>query len=383
MLGVVFDESFGQVIACGAGGTSAELLGDVAVRITPLSDPDAAEMLHSLRIFPLLSYRGQPACDVEAVRDTLQRLSALVETHPEIAELDLNPLLARPSGAAIVDARIRLQQAPVRRPPRRCAEAMRTTHGRVGAFPQTLALFSRMATRPRVNTVVLMRVDLRLMTAPVAAVDDTDSEHVRLVLADDHESVRRSLRLLLSGEPDVEVVAEAGDLQTAVRQLNGSSPNVLVLDLHMRGAPGIETIRRLRLQAPETEIVVVTMEPSPVFAQQMIEAGAIGFVLKDRADVELPAAVRHAAKGEEYISPQVAARLQLLRRAVGGDGLSPREVEVLRLIALGHTSAEIAEMLHLSRRTVETHRARIQRKLGVTTRAELVAYALQRRLICD
>ena len=211
----------------------------------------------------------------------------------------------------------------------------------------------------------------------------TEQRPIRLVLADDHASVRRSLRLLLGSESDVAVIAEASDLSSAVRELRGSSPNVLLLDLHMRGAPGIETIRRLRAQAPETEIVVVTMEQSPVFAQQALEAGAMAYVLKDRADTELAEAVRSAARGLEYVSPQIAARLDALRRAVGGDGLTTRELEVLRLLALGHTSAEIATKLQLSRRTVETHRARILRKLGVSTRAELVAYALPRRLICD
>ena len=217
-----------------------------------------------------------------------------------------------------------------------------------------------------------------------SAVEEANEQRpIRLVLADDHASVRRSLRLLLGGESDVAVIAEASDLSSAVRELRGSSPNVLLLDLHMRGAPGIETIRRLRAQAPETEIVVVTMEQSPVFAQQALEAGAMAYVLKDRADTELAEAVRSAARGLEYVSPQIAARLDALRRAVGGDGLTTRELEVLRLLALGHTSAEIATKLQLSRRTVETHRARILRKLGVSTRAELVAYALRRRLICD
>ena len=211
----------------------------------------------------------------------------------------------------------------------------------------------------------------------------TEQRPIRLVLADDHASVRRSLRLLLGSESDVAVIAEASDLSSAVRELRGSSPNVLLLDLHMRGAPGIETIRRLRAQAPETEIVVVTMEQSPVFAQQALEAGAMAYVLNDRDDTELAEAVRSAARGLEYVSPQIAARLDALRRAVGGDGLTTRELEVLRLLALGHTSAEIATKLQLSRRTVETHRARILRKLGVSTRAELVAYALRRRLICD
>lgn len=123
------------------------------------------------------------------------------------------------------------------------------------------------------------------------------------------------------------------------------------------------------------------MEASPLFAQQAIDAGAVGFVLKDRADTELPAAVGSAAKGGEYVSPHVVAGLDALRQAVGGDGLSPRETEVLRLIALGHTSGEIAAKLHLSRWTVETHRAHIHRKLGLATRAELFRHALRRRLI--
>jgi acetyl coenzyme A synthetase (ADP forming)-like protein len=117
-MGVVHDESFGPVIACGAGGTSAELVGDVAVRITPLSDLDAREMLRSLRTFPLLDgYRGAPVCDVAALEDQLLRLSALVEAHPEVAELDANPVLAGPDGAVIVDARVRLAPAAPRRPP--------------------------------------------------------------------------------------------------------------------------------------------------------------------------------------------------------------------------------------------------------------------------
>jgi acetyl coenzyme A synthetase (ADP forming)-like protein len=117
LLGVVHDASFGPVIACGAGGTGAELLNDVAVRITPLTDLDAKEMLHSLRSFPLLDgYRGAPRCDVAAVEEILLRLSALVEAHPEIVELDANPVVARPGGALILDARVRLGPAPPRRP---------------------------------------------------------------------------------------------------------------------------------------------------------------------------------------------------------------------------------------------------------------------------
>lgn len=204
---------------------------------------------------------------------------------------------------------------------------------------------------------------------------------IQVVLADDHAVVRRSLRLVIDGEEDLEVIAEAADLSTVIRHVHGHLPHVLVLDLEMPNGSSIETIRRLRDRVPETEIVVLTMEASPLFAQRALEAGAVGFVLKDRADSELPAAIRKGASGEEYMSPRVAAGVDALRRAVSGDGLSPRETEVLRLIALGHTSAEIARKLNLSRRTVETHRAHIHRRLGLATRAELVQYALRHRLL--
>jgi two-component system response regulator NreC len=204
---------------------------------------------------------------------------------------------------------------------------------------------------------------------------------IGVVLADDHAVVRRSLRLLLERNEGVEVIAEASDLSGVVRHVHGHVPRVLVLDLRLPNGSSIQAIRRLRAQVPATEIVVMTMEESPLFAQQAMDAGAIGFVLKDKADSELLTAIRCATRGDEYVSPRVAAGLDALRRSVGGDGLSPRETEVLRLIALGHTNSEIANKLHLSRRTVETHRARIHRKLGMTTRAELVRFALRRHLI--
>jgi two-component system, NarL family, response regulator NreC len=204
---------------------------------------------------------------------------------------------------------------------------------------------------------------------------------IRVILADDHAGVRRNLRLLLDREEGLEVIAEAADLSTVLRHVTGHQPHVLVLDLQMPNGSSLEVIRRLHTQVPQTQIVVLTMETSPAFAQQALEAGAIGFVLKDQADTELPAAVRRAARGDEFVSPHVAAGLAALQDMVTVDGLSARETEVLRLIALGHTSAEIADMLHLSRRTVETHRARIHRKLGLQTRAQLVRYALGRHLI--
>lgn len=204
---------------------------------------------------------------------------------------------------------------------------------------------------------------------------------IRVVLADDHAMVRRTLRLVLESEQDVDVIAEAVDLSTVMRHVGRHVPHVLVLDLRLPNGSSIEMIRQVRARFPETEVVVLTMEESPLFARHAIDAGATGFVVKDRADTDLLTAVRLAARGEEYVSPQVASGLGALHRATNGDGLSQRETQIVRLIALGHTSAEIACQLHLSRRTVETHRTRIHSKLGFTTRAELVEFALQRRLI--
>jgi two-component system, NarL family, response regulator NreC len=215
-------------------------------------------------------------------------------------------------------------------------------------------------------------------------VDDDASQRrapIRVVLADDHYMVRRTLRLLLEGEQDVDVIAEVVDVSTVMRHVSHHVPQVLVLDLRLPNGSSIETIRQISQRFPEIEVVVLTMEESPLFAQRAIDAGAVGFVVKDRADTELLAAIRLASRGCEYVSPRVASKLDALRRATQDDGLTPRETEIVRMIALGHTSAEIACQLHLSRRTVETHRARIHHKLGVTTRAELVQFALQRGLI--
>ncbi len=141
---------------------------------------------------------------------------------------------------------------------------------------------------------------------------------IRVVLADNHVAMRRSLRLLLDGEEGFHVIAEAENLSTVVRHVQGHLPQVLVLDLGMQNGSSVETIRHLRQQNPEPEIVVLTMQESPVFAQQAINAGAVGFVLKDRADSELPDAIRSAARGEEFVSPGVAAGLDSLRRRAAG-----------------------------------------------------------------
>jgi two-component system, NarL family, response regulator NreC len=227
-----------------------------------------------------------------------------------------------------------------------------------------------------------MSATLRLLSPSPGERDPSQLKApIRVVLADDHAMVRRTLRLVLESEQDVDVIAEAVDLSAVMRHVGRHVPHVLVLDLRLPNGSSIEMIRQIRMRFPETQVVVLTMEESPLFAQHAIDAGATGFVVKDRADTDLLTAVRLAAHGEEYVSPRVASGLEALHRATNGDGLTERETEIVRLIALGHTSAEIACQLHLSRRTVETHRTRLHRKLGFRTRAEIVQYALQRRLI--
>ncbi len=223
-------------------------------------------------------------------------------------------------------------------------------------------------------------------TAPLDAVsagEDSAAEAIRIVLADDHAVVRSGLRMLLDGEPDFEVVAEAGDVESARRYVRGHHPRVLVLDLNMPGGSSLRAIPAIRSESPQTQIVVLTMQQEPAFAREALGAGVLGYVLKEAADDELVDAVRNAAAGESYLNPRLGARIASEPPPGPPDDLSEREVEVLRLIALGHTNAEIAEQLYLSVRTVETHRSHIQQKLRLSTRAQLVGYALERGLISD
>jgi two-component system response regulator NreC len=207
----------------------------------------------------------------------------------------------------------------------------------------------------------------------------SDSEPITIVLADDHAVVRSGLRLVLERENDFTVVSEAGDAEAALRTVLGHKPTVLVLDLNMPGElSSLEAIPRVRDASPATHVVVLTMQEDPEFARQALRAGAAGYVLKEAADDELVNAVRRVAAGETYLNPRLGAVLAAAPPEPSGppDDLTEREVEVLRLIALGHTNAEIAQQLFLSVRTVESHRAHIQQKLGRSTRAELVRYAL-------
>jgi two-component system, NarL family, response regulator NreC len=209
----------------------------------------------------------------------------------------------------------------------------------------------------------------------------TGADSVTIVLADDHEMVRAGLRLLLDAEPGFEVVAEASDVDAALHTVLGYKPSVLILDLGMPGQrTALDAIPEVAERSKATRVVVLTMRDEPEFARRALGAGALGYVLKEAAGAELVEAVRRAAAGDTYLNPRLGAQLAA---APSGppDDLSEREVEVLRLIALGHTNAEIGGQLYLSVRTVESYRARIQQKLGRSSRAELVRYALEHRLV--
>lgn len=215
------------------------------------------------------------------------------------------------------------------------------------------------------------------------AVDEPETKTVGVVLADDHAVVRSGLRMLLEAEPDITVLAEASDVDSAARYVLGHKPQVLVLDLNMGDESSLPEIPRLVERSPGTAIVVLTMQDDPAFAREALGGGALGYVLKQAADEELIEAVRLAAAGETYLNPRLGAKLAAAPQTSKGalNGLSDREVEVLRLIALGHTNSDIAAQLFLSVRTIETHRAHIQQKTRRSSRPELVRYAIDHGLV--
>jgi two-component system response regulator NreC len=208
------------------------------------------------------------------------------------------------------------------------------------------------------------------------------ADSITIVLADDHSLVRSALRMLLEAEPDLEVVAEAGNASDAVRYCLGHKPDVVVVDLNMPGGPVLEAIPSLREASPDTRVVVLTVDDDPASIREAMRAGALGYVLKSAAGAGLVQAIRMVAEGETYLEPQLGARLAAEPSRLPYE-LSERELEIVRLIALGHTNREIADQLYLSIRTVESHRAYVRRKLGLRTRSELVLYALERGMLAS
>jgi two-component system, NarL family, response regulator NreC len=208
---------------------------------------------------------------------------------------------------------------------------------------------------------------------------------VRLLIVDDHAVVRSGLRRVLEAEDDIEVVGEAGDLRGAVFEARAQKPDVVLMDLVMPGGSGIEATPAVLKEVPEAKVLMLSMQDDPRYVHEAFAAGAHGYVLKEAADAEVVDAVREVAAGGRYVHPALGARLVAAeaeeRARADADPLSDREREVLRLLALGHTNQEIAKMLYLSVRTVETHRAHIMQKLRLTTRAELVRYAIDAGLL--
>jgi two-component system response regulator NreC len=208
---------------------------------------------------------------------------------------------------------------------------------------------------------------------------------IRVLVVDDHAVVRTGLRRVLDAEADIETVGEAPNAERAVFEALESKPDVVLMDVVMPGKSGIEGLPALLQALPDTKVLMLSMQDDPQYVREAFEAGASGYVLKEAADTDVVEAVRAVAAGERYVHPALGARLVAAdseeRRRAESDPLSDREREVLRLLALGHTNQEIAELLFISVRTAETHRAHIMQKLGLSTRAELVRYALEHGLL--
>jgi two-component system response regulator NreC len=215
-------------------------------------------------------------------------------------------------------------------------------------------------------------------------------EKIRLLVVDDHPVVRAGLRTLLGAQPDMEVVGEAEDGTTALEQAAQLQPDVVVMDITMEGMGGLAATRELKRRMPDTKVLVLTMHENEEYLRQMLEAGATGYVLKQAVDTELAVAIRAVHRGEMFLYSSFTRVLlgDLGQGEENEEGrsyelLSPREQEVLRLVALGYTNQQIADDLFLSVKTVETYRARVMDKLDLKSRSALVRYALRHGLLDD
>jgi two-component system response regulator NreC len=210
---------------------------------------------------------------------------------------------------------------------------------------------------------------------------------IRIVVVDDHAVVRSGLRLLLDAEDDMEVVGEAGNARDAIFEVRASTPDVVLLDVVMPGESGIEVLPQLLHEVPGAKVLMLSMQDDPNYVREAFAAGASGYVLKEAVDDEVVGAIREVAAGNHYVHPALGARMvaadAAAQAAAAADPLSDREREVLKMLALGHTNQEIAQQLYISVRTAETHRAHIMRKLQLSTRAELVRYAIEHGQLAD
>ena len=216
------------------------------------------------------------------------------------------------------------------------------------------------------------------------------NQPAHILLADDHAVLRAGLRLLLAGQADLAVVGEAATGIETLTLAEKYQPDLILLDVSMPALGGLDALPMLRKLAPDARILILTMYDDPEYLRQALQSGASGYVLKKAADTELLSAIRAVLRGEVYVHPSMTRVLleDLLPPSEPGlpnswETLSDREKDVLRQVALGYTSAEIAEMLNLSAKTVETYRARGMDKLGLRNRAALVRFALKHQLLKD
>jgi two-component system response regulator NreC len=208
---------------------------------------------------------------------------------------------------------------------------------------------------------------------------------IRVLIVDDHAVFRAGLKLLIDAEDDLEAVGEAGSARDAVFQARALKPDVVLMDVVMPDQSGLDVVPTILHERPETKVLVLSMQDDPQYVRQAFAAGAKGYVLKEAADTEVVSAIREVANGGSYVHPTLGARLVAAEsaeaRRAEEDPLSDREREVLRLLALGHTNQEISTQLFISVRTAETHRAHIMQKLRLSSRAELVRYALDQGVL--
>ena len=213
----------------------------------------------------------------------------------------------------------------------------------------------------------------------------TKNSKIRVLIVDDHAVLRSGLHLLLDAQSDIEVVGEAGDVKEAVFETRDKQPDVVLMDVVMPGQTGIEGVPLVLKEAPQAKVLVLSMQDDPHYVREAFAAGAAGYILKEAVDAEVVGAIQRVAAGDHYVHPALGARLVAAdaeaKAREEADPLSDREREVMRLLALGHTNQEIAKMLYISVRTAETHRAHIMQKLRLSTRAELVRYAIDQGLL--
>lgn len=206
-------------------------------------------------------------------------------------------------------------------------------------------------------------------------------EKIRILMADDHPVVRAGIRGMLETQPDFEVIAEAENGQEAIDSARKLKPSVILMDLRMPKMEGVEAIEKIKESQPEIHILVLTTYDTDADIVRAVEAGATGYLLKDAPREELFRAVRGTARGEAVLAPVVAARLMGKMRSPGEESLSPREIEVLLLVARGATNQDVAEKLHISKATVKSHLLQINQKLGVSDRTAAATTALERGII--